>query len=148
MRSLVRLLPHSRCNVLAMLHVPALPGEVTFRQCFFGFKIRKILTPSPYPGSGIFIHIIYLFPSSSNILYFTAGTPASSMGMSEILDKVGEETEIYLKAGVDGLILENMHDTPYCLEHHLGPHIGASMAVVARQVQHPWKFRALTPFNL
>ena len=81
-------------------------------------------------------------------MYFTVGTPASSMGMSEILDKVGEETEIYLKAGVDGLILENMHDTPYCLEHHLGPHIGASMAVVARQVKHPEKFGDLTPFNL
>ena len=56
------------------------------------------------------------------------------MGMPEILEKVAEETEIYLDAGVDGLVLENMHDTPYCLEQQLGPHIGAGMAVVARQV--------------
>lgn len=88
MPSLARLLPAARCNVLAMLHVPALPG-----------------------------------------------TPASSMGMPEILEKVAEETEIYLDAGVDGLVLENMHDTPYCLEQQLGPHIGAGMAVVARQVR-------------
>ena len=33
-------------------------------------------------------------------------------------------------------MLENMHDTPYCLEQQLGPHIGASMAVVARQVKY------------
>ena len=75
------------------------------------------------------------------------------MGMAEILDRVAEETKIYLEAGVsprpskfkslvdnplkvDGLVLENMHDTPYCLEQQLGPHIGASMAVVARQVKH------------
>ena len=78
------------------------------------------------------------------------------MGMAEILDRVAEETKIYLEAGVgplpskfkslvessvdnplkvDGLVLENMHDTPYCLEQQLGPHIGASMAVVARQVK-------------
>ena len=56
------------------------------------------------------------------------------MGMPEILEKVAEETEIYLDAGVDGLVLENMHDTPYYLEQQLGPHIGAGMAVVARQV--------------
>ena len=58
------------------------------------------------------------------------------MGMPEILARVAEETEIYLEAGVDGLVLENMHDTPYCLEQQLGPHIGTSMAVVARQVKH------------
>ena len=56
------------------------------------------------------------------------------MGMPEILDRVAEETEMYLEAGVDGLVLENMHDTPYCLEQQLGPHIGACMAVVAKQV--------------
>ena len=64
------------------------------------------------------------------------GTPASSLGMSEILDKVMEEARVYSEAGVDGVIIENMHDTPYCLEQQLGPHIGASMAVVARQVKH------------
>ena len=42
------------------------------------------------------------------------GTPASSLGMTEILDKVMEETRVYSEAGVDGVIIENMHDTPYC----------------------------------
>lgn len=42
------------------------------------------------------------------------GTPASSLGMSEILDKVMEEARVYSEAGVDGVIIENMHDTPYC----------------------------------
>ena len=42
------------------------------------------------------------------------GTPASSLGMMEILDRVMEETRVYSEAGVDGVIIENMHDTPYC----------------------------------
>ena len=42
------------------------------------------------------------------------GTPASSLGMTEILDRVMEETRVYSEAGVDGVIIENMHDTPYC----------------------------------
>ena len=78
-----------------------------------------------------------LFFKSSFLAFFPIclpGTPTSSMGMPEILDRVAEETEMYLEAGVDGLVLENMHDTPYCLEQQLGPHIGASMAVVAKQV--------------
>ena len=42
------------------------------------------------------------------------GTPASCLGMTEILDRVMEETRVYSEAGVDGVIIENMHDTPYC----------------------------------
>ena len=45
------------------------------------------------------------------------------------------EAATYLSAGVDGLVLENMHDAPYCLERDLGPHIGAAMAVVAAAVR-------------
>ena len=42
------------------------------------------------------------------------GSPASILGMGEILDHVMEETRVYREAGVDGVIIENMHDTPYC----------------------------------
>ena len=33
-----------------------------------------------------------------------------------MLEHVAHETAVYLEAGVDGLVIENMHDTPYCLE--------------------------------
>ena len=45
------------------------------------------------------------------------------------------ETKLYMESGVDGLILENMHDTPYCHARDLEPHITASMAVVAARVR-------------
>ena len=37
---------------------------------------------------------------------------------------------------VDGLILENMHDTPYCLARDLEPHITATMTVLASRVRN------------
>ena len=89
MRSLSQLFRHKNCNIIGMLHLPALPG-----------------------------------------------TPASSCSIKEIMEKVEEETRIYLESGVDGLILENMHDTPYCLARDLEPHITATMAVLASRVRN------------
>lgn len=70
-------------------------------------------------GEAIFIFMnnkISLSPRLSGMLHIPAlpGTPASSLGMTEILDRVMEETRVYSEAGVDGVIIENMHDTPYC----------------------------------
>jgi len=70
------------------------------------------------------------------------GSPASSAGLPEILDTVLGEAEIYRQAGVDGLILENMHDTPYCRDQDLGPEVTACMTAVAGRV------RAATPPSL
>ena len=42
MPSLARLLPAARCNVLAMLHVPALPG--TFLIFFLNCNLFNVLT--------------------------------------------------------------------------------------------------------
>ena len=89
MRSLSQLFRHKNCNIIGMLHLPALPG-----------------------------------------------TPASSCSIKEIMEKVEEETRIYLESGVDGLILENMHDTPYCLARDLEPHITATMTVLASRVRN------------
>jgi len=62
-------------------------------------------------------------------------TPLSRLSMAEIIDKVDHEAEIYRDCGVDGVMIENMHDTPYCLEKDLEPHIGACMSVVGRTVR-------------
>jgi membrane complex biogenesis BtpA family protein len=84
------------CNVIGMIHVPALPG-----------------TPSALLG-----------------------------GMKHILEKVEHETELFNKHKVHGVIIENMHDTPYCLEKDLGPETAACMAVLANKV------RSILPRNV
>jgi len=88
MKPFLKLFPFRQCNIIGMIHVPALPG-----------------------------------------------TSASHLTMTEILDKVNYEAEIYRKCGVDGVIIENMHDTPYCLEKNLEPHISTCMAVVGKEVR-------------
>lgn len=80
------------CNVIGMIHVPALPGSATSR-----------------------------------------------LRMSEILAKVEAEARLYTSLGLHGVIVENMHDTPYSLEKDLGPETTACMSVVASAV------RALIP---
>ena len=40
--------------------------------------------------------------------------------MSEILERVEHEAQVYRRQAVDAVIIENMHDTPYCLERDLG----------------------------
>ena len=90
-----KLFRHQQCNVIGMLHIPALPG-----------------------------------------------TPASSLTMPEIMDKVEQETLVYKETGVDGVIIENMHDTPYCQARDLEPHISSCMAVIGARV------RSLLPRHL
>lgn len=62
------------------------------------------------------------------------GTPASSKSVAEIVDEAAAEARVYREAGVDGVMVENMHDTPY-LRGAVGPEIVASMALCARAVK-------------
>lgn len=62
------------------------------------------------------------------------GTPAHALSLSEIERQAVREAQLYQQAGVDGLMLENMHDTPY-LRGHVGPEIVAAIAVIARAVR-------------
>ena len=62
------------------------------------------------------------------------GTPASGLSLAEIERQALHEAKILRKAGVHGLMLENMHDTPY-LRGRVGPEIVAAMAIVARAVK-------------
>ncbi len=66
------------------------------------------------------------------------GTPASRMSLKAIEARTVAEVEIYRVAGVHGLMLENMHDTPY-LRGGVGPEIVAAMAIIARRVQETGK---------
>jgi membrane complex biogenesis BtpA family protein len=62
------------------------------------------------------------------------GTPAHTRELEEIIQIAGQEAAIYRDAGVDGVLIENMHDTPY-LRGQVGPEIVASMTAVAIQVR-------------
>jgi membrane complex biogenesis BtpA family protein len=61
------------------------------------------------------------------------GTPAATLPMSAIIDAAVEEAKVYLRTGVHGLMIENMHDTPYP-RGATGPEIVAAMTAIARAV--------------
>ena len=62
------------------------------------------------------------------------GTAAARSDVGQIERLALAEAEIYREAGVHGLMLENMHDTPY-LKGAVGPEIVAAMAIMARAVK-------------
>lgn len=62
------------------------------------------------------------------------GTPANHRSLADIEKQALQEAKIFRAAGVQGLMLENMHDTPY-LRNQVGPEIVAAMAIIARAVK-------------
>lgn len=62
------------------------------------------------------------------------GTPANGLSLADIEKQALREAKILRAAGVQGLLLENMHDTPY-LRGGVGPEIVATMAILARAVK-------------
>jgi len=62
------------------------------------------------------------------------GTPRSSQAVSELIASAKREARIYKEAGVDGVIVENMHDVPY-LRGAVGPEIVAAMTAIAFEVK-------------
>ncbi|XP_050167134.1 uncharacterized protein F13E9.13, mitochondrial-like [Myiozetetes cayanensis] len=61
------------------------------------------------------------------------GTPRSSLPLAQIVDQACREAEAYRDAGIDGLIVENMHDLPYTVCP--GPEVTAAMTVVGAAVR-------------
>jgi membrane complex biogenesis BtpA family protein len=62
------------------------------------------------------------------------GAPANTQTMAEITAQAVCEAAIYRDCGVHGIIIENMHDTPY-LRGSVGPEIVAAMAVIGAAVK-------------
>jgi uncharacterized protein len=80
-----------------------------------------------------------LFQSSKPIIAMIhvgalPGTPASRLSLREIERQALAEAKTYRECGVHGIMLENMHDTPY-LRGEVGPEIVAAMSVIARAVK-------------
>jgi hypothetical protein len=56
------------------------------------------------------------------------GTPACESSLADVEKLAVRETILLRDAGVHGLMIENMHDTPY-LRGIVGPEIVAAMAI-------------------
>ena len=80
-----------------------------------------------------------LFPSRKPVigmihLAALPGTPASKLPLEDIEKLAVREAALLRDAGVHGLMIENMHDTPY-LRGRVGPEIVAAMAIIACAVK-------------
>lgn len=62
------------------------------------------------------------------------GTPAGHEPLAQIVKRAAREAKVYQSAGINGLMIENMHDTPY-LKGGVGPEITAAMTTVAQAVK-------------
>jgi membrane complex biogenesis BtpA family protein len=62
------------------------------------------------------------------------GTPRNAEPLAAIIARAREEAGVYTRAGVDGLMIENMHDVPY-LKGEVGPEITAGMTAVGLAVR-------------
>lgn len=62
------------------------------------------------------------------------GTPRSRTDLAGIVDQAVSEAALYTQAGLDGLLIENMHDVPY-LCGQVGPEIVAGMTAVGLAVR-------------
>jgi membrane complex biogenesis BtpA family protein len=62
------------------------------------------------------------------------GTPAGGGTVYGIIEQARAEARLYHAGGVDGLMIENMHDVPY-LRGGVGPEIVSAMAVIGLAVK-------------
>ena len=62
------------------------------------------------------------------------GTPAYGGNITEIIELALKEAEIYQSAGLDGIIIENMHDLPY-LNRSVGHEISTLMAIIGYEIK-------------
>lgn len=62
------------------------------------------------------------------------GTPKHKFETSLIIDKAIEEAQLYVKAGIDAIMIENMHDIPY-LKNGVGHEVSSMMTLIAYQIK-------------
>ncbi|XP_066920691.1 uncharacterized protein F13E9.13, mitochondrial-like [Clytia hemisphaerica] len=85
-----------------------------------------------------FLRIFSKTPSLIGMIHVRAlpGTPLYKSGsFDNIVDKAKEEAQVLIEAGIDGLMIENMHDIPY-MNRSVGPEIISSMTVISHEVKN------------
>ncbi|XP_043216432.1 uncharacterized protein F13E9.13, mitochondrial-like [Amphibalanus amphitrite] len=63
------------------------------------------------------------------------GTPLNKHPVEKLVEAACAEAETYSKCNVDAVLVENMHDLPYCTGSQLGPEVTACMTRVASEVR-------------
>lgn len=66
------------------------------------------------------------------------GTPKNTLTPTQILNAALQEATIYKKAGIDAIMIENMHDVPY-LKNCVGPEISTIMALIGVHIKQNTK---------
>jgi len=62
------------------------------------------------------------------------GTPKYGGNVNQIINNAVKEAVIYKSAGINGIMIENMHDVPY-LNNSAGPEITSTMAIIAYEIK-------------
>src|SRR5678815_5083145 len=81
-----------------------------------------------------------IYPTSKSVIGVThvgalPGTPRSLQTVTELVRQAKDEARVYRECGVDGVIIENMHDVPY-LKGEVGPEIVAAMTAIGIEVKN------------
>ncbi|KAL7732076.1 hypothetical protein ACLKA6_015837 [Drosophila palustris] len=63
------------------------------------------------------------------------GTPRYAGNWQQTIQKATYEAQLYKKHGLDAVLIENMHDKPYVLNHKLGVEIVACMTRIGHAVR-------------
>ena len=63
------------------------------------------------------------------------GTPRNTCTVPEVVESAKCEAQLYRESGVDGVMIENMHDVPY-LRGEVGPEIVAAMTAIGIEVKN------------
>ncbi len=79
------------------------------------------------------------------------GTPKNSLNSSEIIRAALDEADIYTKAGIGAIMIENMHDVPY-LKGNVGHEVSSLMTLIGylikQRTQLPVGIQILAGANL
>ncbi|XP_044253880.1 uncharacterized protein F13E9.13, mitochondrial, partial [Tribolium madens] len=63
------------------------------------------------------------------------GAPLCNNSVDSLVSKACKDTETYLKWGLDGILVENMHDLPYIQSKHFTPETVATMTRVCAEIR-------------
>ncbi|KAL4235031.1 hypothetical protein ACF0H5_006669 [Mactra antiquata] len=66
----------------------------------------------------------------------TPGSPHYKGSISNIVNRAKYEAKLYQEAGVDGVLVENMHDIPYVQSKDMGPQVISVMTRVSTAVRN------------
>ncbi len=130
----VNLFGNVKGAVIGMVHVQALPGKSYCTGWALRMRTSSAITEQELQRATIYHFLApptsFLMPHPPTYL----GTPCHELSMDEIVGRACSEAEIYRECGLDGIVVENMHDIPY-LRGGVGPEITAAMTRVCAEVR-------------